>query len=209
MSKFSTLCLGAAALVASACNPYDPNLPTEPFRCGTEEPRCPDGYKCDIRSETEQICVPENSEIPSDRPDASVPEPDAMAFVCNDDSQIDNNNTIGTATQTPIPALSDDYELVGLSICPTTDVDIYTFRIDMSGKNLVVDVEYESSRGALLLDILNSSGLTITEGAILDGNPNVIRAAINDMAADIYYAQVSATPGAENNYSIHISTSGP
>ena len=40
-------------LFAFGCNTFDPDLGDEPFRCGAEEPRCPDGYECD---ESTQVC---------------------------------------------------------------------------------------------------------------------------------------------------------
>lgn len=203
---------GVAALVA-ACNPYNPQLPDEPYRCGTDEPRCPAGYACDVRSETEQICVPDGVVIP-DRPDAAPVVPDSGPFVCNDDGAIDDNNTIGTATLTPIPDIRDDYELVGLAVCPTTDVDIYQFRVDQSGKNLRVDIRFRPENGTLLLDVLNSSGLSITSGMAIGQDPDdptltVVQAVVMNMAADTYYAQVQATPGVQNNYGIFMLTTGP
>lgn len=191
-----------------ACNPYNPDLGDTPFKCGTDTPRCPDGYKCDVISETEQVCVPEDDNIPN-RPDGGTDEPDGRPFACNDDSPIDNNNTIQTATPTPIPDLRDDYQLLGLAICPTTDIDIYSFRIDQSGKNLRADITFESSQGDLLLDVLNSNGLTIMSGTVADGDPNLRRAVVTNMAAGTYYIQVEATPGVENNYSVFILTTEP
>lgn len=201
------------AAMAAACNPYNPQLPDEPFRCGTTAPICPEGYVCDERSESERICVPDGVQLPN-RPDAAPSNVDAAPFVCNDDGPIDDNNTIGTATATPIPDIRNDYELVGLSVCPTTDLDIYRFRIDQSGKNLRVDIRFRPENGTLLLDVLNSSGLSITSGMAIGADPDdptltVVQAIVTNMAADTYYAQVQATPGVENNYSIFLLTTGP
>ncbi len=43
--------LGASAVLSAlvACSSYDPALPDEPFLCGADEPRCPDGYTCVAR----------------------------------------------------------------------------------------------------------------------------------------------------------------
>lgn len=205
----STLLLGLGLVLAGfGCDSYDPDLGDEPFRCGAEEPKCPEGYTCDVRSETEQICVKIGTDIP-DRPDAGEQEPDAQSFSCNNDLSIEPNNAITMPTITPIPNLRDDYPLAGLAICPTTDVDMFRFRIDRPGKNIRVDMELEAGHGSLLLDILNASGIAISPGTAVDGNPNLIRAEVLTVAADTYYARVKATPGVENNYSIHIITTGP
>jgi hypothetical protein len=44
------------AALALACNPYDPDLGDTPFRCGTDEPRCPDGYVAVEESVVRCIC---------------------------------------------------------------------------------------------------------------------------------------------------------
>jgi hypothetical protein len=50
-----------------ACSPYDPSLPDEPFLCGDEEPRCPDGYTCVTGPADEMVC--RKNGVP---PDASL-----------------------------------------------------------------------------------------------------------------------------------------
>jgi hypothetical protein len=204
-----TWVMGASVLALSlGCNPYDPDLGSAPFRCGTEDPRCPDGYVCDERSETEHVCVPDSTMIP-DRPDAAVLLPDAAVFICNNDQQLEPNNSITMPTVTPIPDLRDDYPLGNLAICPTTDVDLFRFRVAETGKNVRVDLMFSAAKGSLLLDILNSSGVSIRSGIAVEGDPNLVRAVVNNVAADSYYVRVQATPGVENNYAIHIITTGP
>src|SRR5262245_3003164 len=39
-----------------SCDPYDPDLGERPFRCGPEEPRCPEGYTPVDVSETSCLC---------------------------------------------------------------------------------------------------------------------------------------------------------
>jgi hypothetical protein len=56
---------------------------------------------------------------------------------------------------------------------------------------------------------LNSTGVSVRQGEAVDGNPNIVRATILSAAPGTYYAEVRATPGVENNYSIHIITTGP
>lgn len=196
-----------AALLAAACDPYSPDLGREPFLCGTDEPRCPEGYFCDERSETEHVCVQDGTSVPN-RPDAMA-APDATPFLCNNDQALEPNNSITMATVTPIPELRDDYPLGNLAVCPTTDVDVYRFRIDETGKNIRVDLSFSAIKGSLLLDILNSAGISIRSGTAVEGDPNLVRAIVENRPADTYYVQVQATPGVENNYSLNIITTGP
>ena len=213
MLSKSLFWVGMSALII-ACNPYNPELGPEPFRCGTNDPVCPDGYRCDVRAANDRVCVPED-QIGSNGPDGGSGGSDGGGpFVCNDDGAIDDNNSLGTATLTPIPDIRPDYELINLSICPTTDRDIYEFRIDENGKNLDVRIRFLPSQGTLLLNVLNSSGNTIMSGAAVGPDPNdpsltVVQVEINNMPADTYFAEVLAAPGVENNYAIHIVTSGP
>lgn len=206
-TAISTL-LCAVTAMAVGCDPYAPDLGGEPFRCGAEEPRCPKGYTCDERSATEHICVRHGIDIP-DRPDAMEAALDAEQFFCSDDSLIENNDSVTDPTIIPIPDLRDDYALTGLAICPSTDVDIYRFRIDRTGKSIQVDIEFQAARGSLLLDILNSAGVTIRSGTAVDGNPELVRAALENVISDTYFVRVKASPGVENNYSLHVITTAP
>jgi hypothetical protein len=208
-AMMSIVLMGAGLMtLIPGCNPYNPDLGSEPFRCGTDEPRCPDGYFCDERSETEHVCVTDGTIIP-DRPDAMILPPDASTFICNNDLALEPNNSITQPTITPIPELRDDYPIGNLAICPTTDVDIFRFRIDQTGKSIRVDLMFSAAKGSLLLDILNSSGVSIRSGTAVDGDPNLVRAVTDNVPADVYYARVQATPGVENNYSLHIITTAP
>ena len=53
---------GLAACAFLACGPYDPDLGEEPFRCGTDEPRCPEGYAPVEETEIRCVCVLEGEE---------------------------------------------------------------------------------------------------------------------------------------------------
>jgi hypothetical protein len=64
--------VAAAALAtaaASACSPYDPSLPTTPFVCADDEPRCPDGYVCVGDPDGRKVCRAASAAI-----DAAVPD---------------------------------------------------------------------------------------------------------------------------------------
>ena len=134
------------------------------------------------------------------------------ALVCNDDGVIDDNNSIVTATLTPIPDIRRDYELVGLSICPTTDIDTYRFRIDQSGEDILAEISYPPAYGYLVLALLDSSGNNLATGVVIGSDPDaptltLMRVELSNVAAGTYYVQVSAPPGTRNNYRIYIRTS--
>jgi hypothetical protein len=201
----TTLASAALALLTIACSPYNPDLGDLPFRCGQDEPRCPDGYVCD-ESGTPAVC---RSEGQASGADARPSSGDGGNLSCNDDSQLEPNDSITDPTITPIPDFGPDYELVALAICPDTDVDVFRFRIDVTGKNATVDVTYNSTRGTLVLDILNSTGVSIRQGAPAGGNNDVLRAEVANLPSGVYYARVGGAAGATNNYSISIKTTGP
>lgn len=194
----------AAALAVTACDPYDPNLGDHPFRCGANG-ECPEKYVCVDYSETVRLCEPKNS---PNVPDGGV-HTDGTPYHCGSDDSIEPNDSITDPTITPIPDFGDDYELVGLQICPDTDLDIFRFRTDVVGKTVVVTITYPSNQGLLALDILNSGGDVIKSGTPT-GNPDAIEARIDNLPASTYFAQVSSgAAGVENDYSIDIVTSGP
>lgn len=197
----------ACLSLASSCDPYSPNLgDNPPFRCGTDEPRCPDGFTCVEYSATDTVCV-KSGDAP--RPDGGNADVDAPSQLECAFEELEPNESITDPTITPIPDFGPDYELVGLQICPDTDVDVYRFRIDITGKNVKVDINYRSSQGELVLDILNSTGTTIIAGTAVVGNPDILRGEVPNLASGTYYAQVRSASGVRNNYDIDIVVTGP
>ena len=206
----------AVALALIACNPYDPNLVDQPFRCacnvedapgcvGPDEARCPDGYECITYSAVEEICEEKDS---APRADAGPDEIDAGPFECRSD--LEPNDSITAPTVAPIPDFGDDYELVGLQICPDTDKDIFRFRTDVVGKNVTVTLTHRSDEGLLSLDILNSGGVSIRTGVPTGDDDDVLEAAVQNLPVGTYYAQVAASAaGVENDFDIYILTTGP
>lgn len=85
--------LGLATL---ACNPYNPSLGDKPFLCGSDEPRCPEGYQAVEESATSCSCQREGGAVI----DALLT--DSAPFVCNVDANEDGagNDSITTATDT-------------------------------------------------------------------------------------------------------------
>ena len=46
----------------AACSPYDPSLPSAPFLCATDEPRCPDGFTC-VADGKQMVCLAHGATI--------------------------------------------------------------------------------------------------------------------------------------------------
>ena len=190
-------CVASPLLFLLACNPYDPDLGDHPFRCGSTEPRCPDGYAC---NEDTDVC-----ERGEPTPDAAVT--DGTPLSCNDDSSIEPNDTTSQAFTTPIPDSKTCVEMISLAICPDSDKDLYRFRIDPGTpprNNMKTVVETNVSAGQLTLRVLNGSGNAIGSGLPVDTAH--IEVVINNLAAGDYYVEVSAPTGVENNYNLDIFT---
>ena len=47
----------ASGPALGACSPYDPDLGSTPFLCGTVDPACPDGYACQDDGTGKMVCV--------------------------------------------------------------------------------------------------------------------------------------------------------
>lgn len=204
-----SLILGATALGAVACSPYDPALGDRPFRCGTTEPRCPDDYVCIEHDPATQLCERKNTPGLADAGVDGDPSIDAGFFQCANDTELEPNNSTQDATITPIPDFGDNYELINLAICPDTDTDHFRFRIDQMGKNVRVDLSYNSNRGQLNMQILNGSGDSIRDATAVPGDPNTLRAEVPNLPVGTFYVKVSAPAGIQNNYSVSIVTTGP
>jgi hypothetical protein len=180
-----------------ACNPYNPDLGSSPFRCGTDEPVCPDGYEC-----VEEIC----ERVGGDTSPDGGGDSDGAPLVCNDDSDIEPNDTTGQAFLTPIPTFDSCTYMVSLAVCPSTDKDLYSFRVETAGKNLRATITLDVGQGQLELKVLNGAGATISSGVVVDAN--TIAVTVPNMAIGTYYVQVSAPTdsGIENNYTLEIVT---
>lgn len=203
MRAFALPFLAAAAL--AACNSYDPDLGAVPFRCGTDEPRCPLGYTCVSYSGDEELC--EKTGADEEGSDAGQPADAGGDFTCADDGELEPNNNMGEATNTLIPSQHDTYKLVSLSICPDTDLDIFRFEVDVSGKNLRADLSSQATRGQLILEVLEDGGTVIRSAEPVSGMPDLIRAEVPNMPQGTYFVQVRAPADVENNYTIEIALS--
>jgi hypothetical protein len=196
----------ALLVLVAACNPYDPDLGYEPFQCGDSEPRCPLGYTCVTFAGGEALCQKTDGEVP----DAGGGGGGGGGLTCNDDGVLEPNNSLGQAFDTGIPNIRREFSVVGLAICPETDIDLFKFEVAASGTDAVVEIEYRPERGELLLDVLNMSGASISSGQPPDDAPGTLRVEIANLPTGIYYAQIKPTAGVQNNYdSLLIATTGP
>lgn len=191
-----TLAFLITAAALAACNPYDPDLGARPFKCGTSEPRCPDGYTCNGTGTT-AVCEQAGAA------DAHPASADASHVQCGTDSMIEPNDDLGHALQTPVRNSTADYQLVKLAICPAGDIDMYGFNTTAVGQNVRITLTYDPSQGPLAMQLQTRNGTP----AGFDGQPsgNTIVIVTNRLSVDQWYLKVSAaTAGAVNNYDLDI-----
>ncbi len=198
------LAIATITLGLGACNSFDPNLGATPFRCGTDSPRCPDNYTCVTYSADDEVCEANNAGV--DRADTGpVGDGDPAGLVCNNDSEVEPNNSIEGATRVTIPATTP-FRLAQLAICPTGDQDFFQFDITVNGADVVVEIEHMSNRGVLGLELLKGDGSILSTGSAVAGNPDLVRVAIPNIAQDTYIARVfPSETGIQNNYVFEIS----
>jgi hypothetical protein len=192
LSRFSPL---IAVAVTAGCSPYDPDLGEQPFLCGDSEPRCPDGYICVDRVGTDNVCAR----------DEIVGDAGGDGLVCSGDL-LEPNDTLEAATIIPIPDLGET-NMLDAVICPDADLDIYRLNVDVTGKNVRVEVNYESAAGQLVVDLLNSTGISIRTGTPTNNNPDMVRADFNNLAQGTYYGRVKGM-GQLNNYTVTFTVTG-
>jgi hypothetical protein len=204
MMMMMMMMIAGATLAAAACSPYDPDLGEAPFRCREAEPHCPDGYVCVASEAPTGTCVRSGDITPAGGADAGA-SADAAALTCNDDSPIEPNNLLNEATGTPIPDLQRDYTLRRLAICPSSDIDLFRFRIDVDQRNIRVSViDTQRSRGALVLRVLNQTNIPVAAGNYT--SESTLVAELANATRGTYYAEVKSAGMGVNNYGIVIET---
>ncbi|MBP9085052.1 MAG: hypothetical protein KBG15_03000 [Kofleriaceae bacterium] len=184
----SSLLVAVATL--AACNPYAPDLPAAPFRCGPVEPRCPEDYTCKTYTADYQVCESGTGTV-------DAPPTDSGALICNNDQALEPNDAIGTARAIPAKPIGTPFKFAGVAICPETDKDYYAITVDANTTNIQVIVEF-STGTPLTLSLLNSNGNSVATGTTA-GKANT--AFLANAAAGVYYAFVA---GGKNNYDITI-----
>jgi hypothetical protein len=184
-----------APLIAAAaigCSPFDPNLGAHPFLCANTAPRCPEGYVCVDGPGSGEVCA-----LPHAGPDGGGGD---SGLQCDVDSDREPNDAIETATLISQTGATDPIDAV---LCPDTDIDIYHLTVDTTGKAIRVDVSYDSSRGPLAIDLLNSTGLVIRSATRVGNDPDHLRVDFDNLASGDYYARVQAMDaGFRSNYQV-------
>lgn len=181
-----------------ACSPYDPDLGAAPFLCGDSEPRCPDGYTCQMQGSGSEVCLAPGGMVP-----------DAGKGNCADDSTLEPNDSIQMAFQTPVATQKNTLMFAGLAICPANDVDNYAITITMANQNLEMIIEYDASGADLQGAILNSGGTPIANAAVMTGASGTRRAYTPNLPVGNYYAKVFGPGTGTNNYKLTVNVTGP
>ncbi|NVB84743.1 MAG: hypothetical protein HOV81_40610 [Kofleriaceae bacterium] len=185
------------AAVTVGCSPFDPDLGPQPFFCADREPRCPDDYVCVERVGGDNVCLSQGV-VADAGGDANLQ--------CSGDT-LEPNDTIETATMVGIPASSDSQMFDGV-VCPKEDLDIYRLAVDVTGESVRAEVNYDSAAGPLVVELLNSTGISIRTGTPTNNNPDKLRADFANLAEGVYYGRVKGM-GSLNNYAItFVVTSG-
>lgn len=190
------------SLAALACNPYNPDLGESPFLCGTDEPRCPDGYVAVDLNATTCECKQEGGDFPD-----APPAGDGAAFSCNDDPNEDGsgNNSIDSPTDTGVGGSTTTFSSDPLAVCPAGDVDVFALEAD-SGQTITARLLFADSQGALQLELLNDDGSELASGTtISDG----LEAAGVADATGRHLVRVRAGSGVQNNYTLSLELTDP
>jgi hypothetical protein len=193
--KMQRMALMFGFLAAAGCNPFDPELGERPFKCGTDAPRCPDGYDAVDVTQVRCECIRQTGGGGGD-------------YDCNADTA-EPNNTTDNATSTAIgPGTSTVYN--DLAVCPATDIDTFELTIGRSGTTINVQVDFDPMRVPPDVDILNSNGVSVQPTVNSIGVGRII-ASERVESTGKFYAQVlsgSASEG-EANYSIRMTVDPP
>ncbi len=176
------------AVFAAACSTYDPNLGATPFLCGTDEPRCPDGYSAvdvsPIRCECQE----------------GVHAPDAPEFYpCNGDTS-EPNDGLAMATPTHI-GLNNTDSFPNQAICPASDVDIFTMTIIQPTVLLRATVTFDVGRRPPDVDFLDAGGVSL-HPAVASPQPGVLVGTYTTPSAGAYFIRIAATQSV--NYGLRI-----
>jgi hypothetical protein len=185
-------------IVLVACDAYDEDLGPTPFLCGPDG-ACPSGYTCtDDPANGRMVCIASDDSISSE-------------FDCDDDSDLEPNDTLEMAAMTPVDAMKT-FSLDGRAICPAGDRDTYAVMISTSNENLQATLTFEAGGAALRGAILNTGGVPIAMAAAVPDQPMTLSAFARNLPSGLYYVQVYSTVGGDiavNNYKLAFAVSGP
>jgi len=184
-----------AALLVAGCDAYDEDLGPAPFFCGEGEPRCPNGYSCMADPASgDEVCIPDGDSFDQN-------------FNCNDDSDMEPNDSLQMAAMTTIDAMSS-YSADSRAICPAADRDNYALTVTGTGmKNVELTVMFQANGAPLYAAILNAGGVPLAEATSTGAQPTTLHAVASNLAAGLYYVRVEAMPTGPrevNNYKLSI-----
>lgn len=138
----------ATALLVLACNPYDPNLGPSPFLCGTDEPRCPDGY-----TPVDVSAVRCQCQLAPSLPDAGA------AYICDGDV-FEPNDDYRAPTVTHVGQNSTD-NFSNIAICPAGDLDNFGLTVPVAGTLIQATVTFDATRTPPDVDLLDGEGVSL------------------------------------------------
>jgi hypothetical protein len=195
MSSIGLLCgLVFGAAFGAGCSPYSPDLGAAPFLCGTEDPKCPDGYSCVTDNMNRSVCIVINGQLPD-------------AGACPDQS-LEPNDTIAQAYQLPLDSggTKHTFKFAQLAICTAGDKDTYSITLT-TDKVIESVLTYTAGGGVLSMVLLSGSGAML--GSSSPNGTNGARLYVANLPAAVYYVQVigpAAGASLTNNYDITFNT---
>lgn len=188
-------------LAAVACNPYDPSLGDRPFLCGSDEPRCPDGYEPVEESATSCSCQRAGG------PSVDAILTDSAPFECNVDANESGagNDSVSTPTDTGLGGSTTTFASDPLAICESGDVDVFSLDAE-SGQTITARVLYGDAQGDLSIEILADDASELATGNPISGG---MEAAVEVTNTERHLVRVRAEVGVTNNYTLSIELTTP
>jgi hypothetical protein len=181
--------------LGGSCDSYSPDLGQDPFRCGTDSPRCPEGYGPVQQDDTSCICQ------------EGAPADDGIAFTCNTDPNEapDGNESLEDPTTTTIGLGPRLWTATGVSLCEAGDVDVYVFRGN-TGQTVAAAVTFDPEIGMLEVAILNTDGQELASGVLEE---DTMEATLQIPAMGDYFVEVTGRDESVNNYALRLTLTSP
>jgi len=182
--------LSVLASSLTGCDAFSPSLGPDPFLCGMTDPMCPSGYS---PVQEGPRCICRRGRI------------DAGGFACNNDSLVTGdpggNEDRISATITGIGPNASTALYNDMSICPSSDIDVFSLMVIVGGRSIDARVLHDTSQGMLEVSILDAGGTVLANGSADVGG---VRATATAPVAAQYFVQVSSIGSIENNYDLQI-----
>ena len=181
----------AAAAAAVACDPFAPDLGDVPYRCGSDDPKCPDGY--------EPVDVGQPAICECHKIGSGSHGPDASPANCGDETE--PNDIMANARNTPVGsgATTADFSE---EICTDHDVDIYKFTATQPNQKITATLQFNSTIGTLNLRITNAVGTILGAGPMPQG-PTALVATATLEQPGTYFVHVNSASGT-NTYTLSL-----